>query len=140
MIRWVGVLPFQFNPGKWKTHEQAAHAVSSVLGSSTDIPDPTDDMPSSDSDIVEEDTPRILRDLTSRDDRRPSALQQVQYLCQRCGLAVPSDFRAVQKLLSDSLASLVSADKSGASLANLRKEHETDKAEWEEFLKALQDG
>lgn len=54
-------------------------------------------------------------------------------------VVVPSDVRAVQKLLSDSLEALDSADNDEASFVNLKKEHDYDKSEWKEPLKALQD-
>lgn len=77
--------------------------------------------------------------MTFNDDRAPPTLQRVQELCQAYGVAVPSDIRALQKILKVALAALYSADKNGTSLAKLKKEHKLDKAEWEKSLKALED-
>lgn len=63
----------------------------------------------------------------------------MQELCQTCGLAVPSDVRAVEKLLSDGLAAMNSTDNGEPSLANLRNKRKLDKAEWEESLNVFQD-
>lgn len=41
----------------WKTHKNAAHQVSSVIGFSADFSDPVDNIPVSEDDIVEEDAP-----------------------------------------------------------------------------------
>lgn len=50
-------MPVKFKPRPRKTHEEAAHAVNSVLGYSADIRDPAKDMPVSKVDIVKEDAP-----------------------------------------------------------------------------------
>lgn len=52
---------------------------------------------------------------------------------------MPSNAHAVLYILKDALAVLVSADKDRMSSANLKKEHEFDKAERERSLKSLQD-
>lgn len=128
-MRWVGTLPEKFKPELRKTHEEAAHAVSSVVDSSTDFLDPADDMPASNGDIVEDDATQDLSDMTYKDNCRPSALQYEQELYQPYVVAVPSDVRAVQKLLSDPLSAIASTDKHGESLENLNKKLETDKSE-----------
>lgn len=99
MKTYVGVVPVKFDPVLRKTHEEAVHAVSSLLGSSADFPDSANDMLISEDIIVEEDALCDLRDLSSKHDRGPSALQPMQELCQTYCLAVPSDARAVQEIL-----------------------------------------
>lgn len=81
----------------------------------------------------------LLQDLTSKDDCEQSASKSVQELCQTHDSVAPSYVHAVQKLLKDALSALSSVDKDETSLANLRKEHELDKLEWEESLKSVQD-
>lgn len=132
MRKWVGVVPVRFNPDQKKTHEDAARDVSSVFGSSVDFLDPANDMPVSEDGIFEKDALWDLRDLAFKDSAGPSALQRVQELCQAYGLAVPSDVRAVQKLLKDALAALDCIDKDRGSLANLHKELKSENTECKE--------
>lgn len=122
--RLIVIVPVKFRPGLWKMHEGAAHTVSSVPGSLTDVKDPAVDMPVSEDDIGEQDAPQDLRDMTSKHDRGPSALQRMQEFFQMYGLARPSDFSAVQMILRATLTVLASADKNQTSFASLKKEHE----------------
>lgn len=56
MKKWVGIVHVKFKP--WlKRLEEAMRSVVSVPGCLTDFPEPVDDMPFSEHDIVEEDVP-----------------------------------------------------------------------------------
>lgn len=84
-----------FKPEPRKTNEDAAHVVWSVYGSTADFLDPADDMPVFKEEIVTEDTSWDCRDLTSKHNSEPSALQRVEELCQTYCFAVASNVRAV---------------------------------------------
>lgn len=76
-------MPVKFKPGPRKTFEESAHAISSVLGSSSDVPDSADTILASWDDIIQEDASCDVRDLMSSDDHGPSALQRVQHFCHK---------------------------------------------------------
>lgn len=129
--KWVGLVPSKFRPELTRTHDRTANAASYLRVSLADFLDRVDDILFSEDDIAKEGAVSDLRDLTSNDDHGSSALQQVQHLCQEYGLAVWSDLCAVQKIMEGALAKLATADKDGTSLAILRREHESNKADWE---------
>lgn len=106
-------MPVKFKPWPRNMHEKAAHAVSFVLVGSTCFSEQADDMSVSQNGTLEQDILWEFWDLTSKDHRRPSALQVMEELYQPYGLAVLSDVRAVQKRLKNSLATLRSAIKDG---------------------------
>lgn len=119
--KWVGVTSVRFKPGKRKVDEEEVHAISFMLGSSADFLDLADDMPISIDDIVEEVAPWYLWNLMSKNGCQPSALQSGQQRCRAYGLSVLSDDDAVQKILKDAIAALVSTDEDGMSLAKPKK-------------------
>lgn len=80
---YVVVLSVVFKSGYRKTLAEAADDVSSVFDSSADFPCPVSDVSIAEDEIVDEVSPCDLRDLTFKNDREPSALQQIQELC-RC--------------------------------------------------------
>lgn len=91
----VAVVRVKLWSGRRKTQEKAMPAAGSVPGSLADFTDPADYMQVSDDDIVEEDAPWDLRDLTSIDDFEPSALLCMPILCLAHGLTVPSNVCAL---------------------------------------------
>lgn len=113
---------------------KAAHTVISVPGSLACFLDSAHNMVVSEERIVEVDALSDLRKLTSETDCEPSTLQHAQELGHTYGSAVLSDVRTVQQLILDALVALASADMDVASFANLNKEHDSDKAEWEGSL------
>lgn len=72
----------KLKPVPRRTLEGAAHAFSSVFGSSTAVLYPADDKPAFEDDIFEEDAPRDLWILASHEDCRLSVLQRVKILYQ----------------------------------------------------------
>lgn len=85
--RCVEVLLVNFKTRPKKMVGNAAHAVNSVRDFLVDFPDPADDMPTSENDIIEEDAPWDLRDLSFKDDGEPSAWRRVQQLSQNIWLS-----------------------------------------------------
>lgn len=75
-----------------------------------------DDVSVVESKIIEYDAFWDLSDLTSENDRGPSALKLIQCLCPDCGLYVPNDVPLAPIFLSDALAALSSLRDGAASL------------------------
>lgn len=76
----VGVEPVKFKPEQRKTHSEVAYAVTAVVGSFSDFLDPAVDMPVSEDDSIEENTPSDAHDYTIKDLPGPSFLQRMQEL------------------------------------------------------------
>lgn len=76
-VRAVSVV---FNSGHQKGLSEAADTVRSVVDSFADFPNSAYDDPNVGDGIVREDSPQDLEDLTSKDDRVPSALQRIRSL------------------------------------------------------------
>lgn len=64
----VGAVSFVIRSGPRKTIAKAADAVSSVVDSSNDFPKPASDILIAENEVVEEDWPWNLSDLTLKDD------------------------------------------------------------------------
>lgn len=89
--KWVRVVSFLFKPGHRKNLTEVPDAVRSFLDSSTDVPDVASDIRIVEDGIVDEDSPWDLRDLTSKEDRAPSALRRMQELFRTYGLSFSSN-------------------------------------------------
>lgn len=113
---------------------EATDTVSSVISASADFSDPSSDVPIVKNEIVKKDVPRNLRDLTSKEDCVPSALQCIHELCRTICLSVPSDVRSVQGVIKHALEVFVSGSGNEASLADLKEAYAAEKAELEKSL------
>lgn len=102
---------------------QAVDAGSSNIDSSADFQGPASDVPIFDDEVVEEDSWWGVKDLTSKDDRGPTALQRVQDLCRIIGLSVPSDVLSVQRLVKVALAPFAFAGGDDACIADVKDSH-----------------
>lgn len=71
-----------------ETLSEVAEAVSFVVVSSTDFPDPASDVPIVEDKLFEKDLPWDLRELTSKDDHGLSDLRRTQELRQNYGSLV----------------------------------------------------
>lgn len=67
--------------GPRMTLAEGPDATSSVVNSTSDFPDSASNVPIYENEIIEEDSPWDLKDLTSKDDRGPSASKRIQKLC-----------------------------------------------------------
>lgn len=83
-------------------------AESFVLCPSPAAHDHSGEVPIVEEDIIEENSPWNLRHLTSKNDQGPSALQRIQELRRSYGLSALMDFRSVQKVIRDTLATFAS--------------------------------
>lgn len=121
--KWVVVVSVELRSGIQKTLPQAADTASSVSDSSADSRDPESDVPIVENEIVEEDSPWDLIDLTSKDDCASSTLQRTQELCRSYGGSVPSDVRSVQGAIKDGLAAFASAGGDEVSFVDVEGSH-----------------
>lgn len=69
--------------------------MTAVYGSSSGFPSQADGAPAVNNEIVTENDPWDLYDLSSTNDRRPSAFQYIQALCPDNGLSIASDTSAM---------------------------------------------
>lgn len=99
--KWIGMVFVVFKSRHRKVLGEEADAVSSVVDSSADFPDPAFDVPIIKDEIDEEDSPWDIRDLTFKNSRGPSTLQRIQRLCRTYGLSVHSDVQSVQGVSKD---------------------------------------
>lgn len=107
--------------------EEAADGVSLEVDSSANFPDRASDVLIVKHNIVEENSPWHVRDLTWKHEHRTSALQGIQLLCRSCDLSIPSDFRSDQVLIKDALASFASAGGDELSLPDVKYIYATQK-------------
>lgn len=118
-----------FKPEYEKTLAGADDAVSSVLNTSSDFPEPGDDVPIINDDTVEEDAPWALTDLTFKYSRGPPSMRRLQERFRTHGLSVPSYGRSTQEVIKAALAALVLTAHDDISLAKLKDAYAADKAE-----------
>lgn len=113
---------------------KATDSVSSVFNSSATFPDTAFDESLVQNESIERDPPLDVEDLTSKNDRGTSALQQIREICKTYDLSVPSDVRSVWLLVRDKLAAFNSLGENKTSLAHLKECFAAEKAELESLL------
>lgn len=75
--KWVKMVSVTFKHEHRKTLAEKADAVSSVVDSSADCPDPASDVFVVEIEIVKKEAPWDLRDMKSKDDRSPFGVQWI---------------------------------------------------------------
>lgn len=125
-----------FKPGDRKTSDEVSIALSSVFDAFVDFADPVLDVPIVANEIFLKNIYGNLSDLVSKDDREPSALQQIQELCLIYCLSVVCDVRFVHRVIKRDLIALTFAGSSVAFLAALKDFYAADETELGKLLTA----
>lgn len=108
--------------------------VSSVVESFPDFPYTDSNVPIVEDEVVEEDSPWDLRDLTFKDYRGPSALLRIQEYCRISCLSVPSDVLSFQGLIKHALTAFIHVDETETSLLELKKSRAVETTDLEKSL------
>lgn len=133
--RFIGSVKVKSRPGPRYTAEVVRFAVRAVYGTFSGFPDSTDDAPIVEKEVVEEDAPNHLPSLKSKNDRGPSASQNIKCLRRDHGLAVPFHSSAVQDLIKNPLAAWVSNNNGFESLMEHKTVCQTNKTKLTASLK-----
>lgn len=107
--RFVTSVPANDKAGPRKNKEEARVAVNVVYNYSLGLPGPLHYISVIEDEMAKQGAPWDLPDLTSKNDRGPSALQRIQASCQDHGLSVSSHILAVRVLIMDALAAFDSS-------------------------------
>lgn len=136
---WIPVVSVLFKPWNRDTLAEAAETASTDVDSFSHSPDPAYDVPIVENEFVVEGSPWDLGDLTSKNDRGLSALQQIQDLCQTYGLSVRSNVWSVQVLRKDTLGAFASAGDDETCLADLKESLAVKKADLKKSLASFEE-
>lgn len=112
-----------FKFGHFKTFSEATDAASSVVNSSSDLSNPSSDVPIFKDRTVEESLPWALRKMTSKKDPGPSTLKWVQELCRPYCLSVAFNVCSVQGVIRDAFVAFVSVGGHETSLVGPKQIH-----------------
>lgn len=129
-----------FKPRLRKSLVEAAEAVRSVFDYFANFPDPVSNVPIVKDDVIEDDSPWYLIDLTSKDDLGRCALQRIQELCRAYGFSVALDVLSIQALFKYALAPYASVVGDEASLEDLKESHAVVKADLAKSFAVSEEG